>query len=121
MGLFDNALIVEDMEKKIQSDDKEQLKSAFLNLLEDQQASINKLTESERFNRLLFEQSPIGLAINRLDGVYIDVNTSFANLLGRTISEIIGLSIDDITPEKISPNRQRAVCIAKRERIIRAL
>jgi len=44
-------------------------------------------TESEHYNRMLFEKSIISLALTSMDGNMIDVNQAFANLIGRTIEE----------------------------------
>ncbi|MBA4319048.1 MAG: hypothetical protein C0412_11675, partial [Flavobacterium sp.] len=75
-------------------------KSTLLNLLEDQQSTIAKLKESEKFSRILFEKSPIGFVICRTDGKYIDVNSAYASILGRSIEEILNISFFDVTPEK---------------------
>jgi len=57
-------------------------------------------TESEHYNRMLFEKSIISLALTSMDGNMIDVNQAFANLIGRTIEETLQLSYWDITPQK---------------------
>ncbi len=62
--------------------------------------SYTALCESEIYNRTLIAESPIGLALTQIDGVLIDVNLAFANTLGRTIQESIGLSLDELTPDK---------------------
>jgi len=62
--------------------------------------SYTALCESEIYNRTLIAESPIGLALSQIDGVLIDVNLAFANILGRTIQEAIGLNLDTLTPEK---------------------
>ena len=64
------------------------------------------LKESEEYNRNLFEQSPIGLALCRMDGRLVDINTAFANIIGRTVEETMQLSYWDITPEKYAPQEQ---------------
>ncbi|ACH39544.1 MAG: hypothetical protein ACD_55C00136G0003 [uncultured bacterium] len=58
------------------------------------------LKEIENYNRTLFELSPIGLALCSMDGVLVDVNTAYADILGRTVAETLGLSYWEITPEK---------------------
>ncbi|MEZ5671865.1 MAG: PAS domain S-box protein [Thiotrichaceae bacterium] len=62
--------------------------------------SYTALCESEIYNRTLIAESPIGLALAQIDGVLIDINLAFANILGRTIQESIGLNFDELTPEK---------------------
>ncbi len=57
------------------------------------------LKQSESYNRMLFENAPIGLALSRLDGTLTDVNQAYADILGRSIEETKGLSYWQITPE----------------------
>ncbi len=68
--------------------------------LEERRRAERELTTSQQYNRMLFESSPIGLALCTLRGEIIDVNMSLAELLGRTAQELIGLHIDDLTPEE---------------------
>lgn len=95
------------MGKNIHKADSERAKAALLNLLEDQQDTIAKLKESEKFNKLLIEKSPIGLAICSMDGKYTDANPAFAFSLGRSVNEILNLSIADVTPEKYNESDLR--------------
>ncbi|OFX63085.1 MAG: hypothetical protein A2066_03510 [Bacteroidetes bacterium GWB2_41_8] len=64
--------------------------------VEDREA----LRESEKYNRMLFEQSAIGLALNSFDGKMIDINTTFSAIIGRTVNETKALTYWDITPSK---------------------
>ncbi|MBI5632777.1 MAG: PAS domain S-box protein [Nitrospirae bacterium] len=64
--------------------------------------SDKNLLESEQYNRTLFESSPIGLALCRMDGSLIDVNAAFAGILGRTVEETLKLTYWEITPEKFA-------------------
>lgn len=52
------------------------------------------------FGDLLFEKAVIGLALCQMDGDLVDVNTAYAELLGRTIEETLSLSYWQITPKK---------------------
>ena len=77
-------------------------------------ARTEALSESEQFNRQLFELSPIGLALCRMDGSMVDVNPAFANILGRTQAEIFRLSYWEITPEKYADQERRQLeCLEK--------
>jgi len=58
------------------------------------------LRESESYNRNLFDQSPIGLALCRMDGALVDVNPAYAKIIGRTVEECLKLTYWDITPQK---------------------
>ena len=59
-----------------------------------------KLRESENYNRMLFNTSPIGLALTGIDGSLVDINPAYAKIIGRTIEETLKLAYWDITPEK---------------------
>lgn len=58
------------------------------------------LRKSEEYNRLLFNSSPIGLSLCKMDGSLVDINPAYAKILGRTIEETLKLSYWEITPEK---------------------
>jgi PAS domain S-box-containing protein len=66
-----------------------------------------KLIESEAYNRTLFDQSPIGLALTNMDGKLLDVNHAFAEIIGRTIEETLRLSYWDITPKEYAAQEQK--------------
>ncbi|MDH5592494.1 MAG: PAS domain S-box protein, partial [Gammaproteobacteria bacterium] len=65
-----------------------------------------KLHESEQYNRTLFESSSIGLAVCRMDGTLIDLNQSYADIIGRSIEETKQLSYWQITPEEYMEQEQ---------------
>ena len=54
--------------------------------------------EHDHFHRTLFEKSPMGLALCRIDGQLVDVNPAFARIIGRGVAETLGLAPDEITP-----------------------
>lgn len=58
------------------------------------------LQESKQYSQLLFNSSPIGLALASMDGKLIEVNPAFAKIVGRTISETLQLTYWDLTPNK---------------------
>ena len=64
------------------------------------------LQESERYNRMLFDSSPIGLALCRMDGSLIDVNEAYAKIIGRTVAETLKFSYWDMTPKKYAEQEQ---------------
>jgi PAS domain S-box-containing protein len=61
-----------------------------------------KFQNSEEYNRLLFDTSPTGLALSKMDGTLVDINPAYAKIIGKTIDETLKLSYWDITPEKYS-------------------
>ncbi len=65
------------------------------------------LAESEKYNRMLFEQSAIGLALTSFDGRLVDINTTFSTIIGRTVEEAKALTYWDFTPEKYQNQEQQ--------------
>jgi len=63
------------------------------------QQVLSELIESEKYNRMLFDQSVVGLALCRMDGHMADINPAYARIIGRTIEETLALTYWDITPE----------------------
>ena len=59
-----------------------------------------KFENSEDNNRLLFNMSPIGLALSNMNGSFLDVNPAFAKIIGKPIDEILKLTYRDITFDK---------------------
>jgi len=57
-----------------------------------------QLQDSENYNRTLFELSPIGLALCRMDGSLVDVNPAYAAIIGRSVQETLDLTYWQITP-----------------------
>jgi nitrogen fixation negative regulator NifL len=64
------------------------------------------LQKSQRYNRRLFELSPLGLALCRMDGTLVDINEAYARILGRTMAETLSLSYWDITPKQYAAQEQ---------------
>ncbi len=50
------------------------------------------LQESMDYNRLLFDQSPIGLALCRMNGELVDVNPAFSRIVGCTVKKALTLN-----------------------------
>ena len=63
------------------------------------EASQQKLVEEYDYNRMLFETSPIGLALTDMQGNLIDSNPAYHNIIGYTRDEIENLTYWDITPK----------------------
>lgn len=73
-----------------------------------QQLSVqeNLLRSSERYNRILFEQSPVGHALTTMEGKIIDANEAYAKITGRSIQEVLSLTYWDLTPGKYTSLEQ---------------
>lgn len=61
----------------------------------------------EDFNRNLFESLPIGLALTRMDGSIVEVNSAFSQIIGHTSEDIYKLSYWDITPADYREQEQK--------------
>ncbi|MEP7106859.1 MAG: PAS domain S-box protein [Ferruginibacter sp.] len=59
-----------------------------------------KLIQNEKYNRNLFNQSPVGLALARVDGKLEDINETYAKIIGYTIEDCKMLNYNEVTPEK---------------------
>ncbi|QJE98807.1 PAS domain S-box protein [Luteolibacter luteus] len=58
------------------------------------------LRESEEKFKALFEFSPLGMARVSWDGQFLQVNESFARMIGRTVEDVHSLTYWDVTPRK---------------------
>lgn len=58
------------------------------------------LRESEEKFKALFEFSPLGMARVSWDGHFLQVNESFARMIGRTVEDVHSLTYWDVTPRK---------------------
>jgi len=76
----------------------------------DAQAGVDAETgariEAEQRFDMLFESSAIGLALCRMDGTLIEVNHTYADILGRSVDETLKLSYWDITPRDYADMEQ---------------
>lgn len=77
------------------------------------QAEIKERRRSEEYNRSLFESSPIGLVLCRMDGSLVDVNKAYAMIIGRSVEETLKLSYWDITPEKYAEQEQQQLHLVR--------
>lgn len=76
------------------------------NLNKEIKATAKELADSEEYNRLLFNESTIGLALSTMDGKLVDVNPAYAKIIGRTVDETIKLTYWELTPEKYIPQQK---------------
>mgnify|MGYP002795026922 CR=1 FL=1 len=65
-----------------------------------------ELQKSDTYNRLLFELSPIGLALCRMDGTFVDVNFAYVTIIGRSVEETLQMGFREITPDKYKDQDQ---------------
>lgn len=96
---------VEIYSSKVEIDGKDYLHSIIHDVTEQVNAQ-GALKQSEAYNRMLFEQSQMGLALADMDGKLVDINSAFAAIIGRKIEETKQLTYWDITPEKYATPEQ---------------
>lgn len=82
----------------------EQLVSVYLRL-EEQESQI-KLKDSELKLSSFFNFAPIGIAINKMDGVFTKVNIEFSRITGYTAEELNKLSYWDLTPKEYAAREE---------------
>lgn len=83
-----------------------QIRVAGLRDITERKQAEAALRESDQYNRMLFEESTIGLALCRMNGDLVDVNPTYASILGRSVEETIKLRYWDITPDKYAAQEQ---------------
>ena len=90
------------LNSKLLTSDKE-LRATSLKLTERNKELIiakEKAEDGEKYIQILFDSSPIGLALTKLTGELVEVNFAYANIVGYSIQKTLTLSYWDITPEK---------------------
>ncbi|MCW8983229.1 MAG: PAS domain S-box protein, partial [Gammaproteobacteria bacterium] len=61
---------------------------------------ITQIGDDHFYLRTLFQNSPIGLALCRMDGTLVETNTAYSNITGYSLKEANDLSYWDITPDR---------------------
>jgi len=70
-----------------------------------------ELSQRKDYSQMLFQSSPIALALCDMNGVLIEVNPAYCSLIGYTVEEALELSYWDITP--IEYEKDEAVQLEK--------
>ena len=65
-----------------------------------------EIEKNRKYNRMLFNESQIGLILTDMKGKLIDVNPMFLELVGYTLDEIQGMSCSQLTPSKYKEEDQ---------------
>lgn len=74
-----------------------------LTLLESTQA---ELSTREDLLQKLFHMAPIGIALNNMEGAFIEANPELLRITGYTLEELNKLSYWDLTPQKYEPQEK---------------
>lgn len=72
------------------------------------------LRDSEQYHRRLFESSPIGLALSRLDGTLVDVNPAFGRIIGQSVAACLQMNSRAITPPEYAGQDQQQLELLRR-------
>lgn len=62
--------------------------------------------QNRQYVQMLFDLSPTGLALSRLNGELVSINQSYADIIGYSIDEVKQLTYWDITPSKYNDQEQ---------------
>ncbi len=62
-------------------------------------SNTKKLEDREKYARMLFETSPVGLALCDMDGSLVDVNPAYCKIIGYSKEETLKLTYWDVTPK----------------------
>jgi len=73
----------------------------------DKTINLAELKENERRFRTVFESAPIGIAIANSEGYFLQVNDSFARMLGYSSDELTQLTFLDITHPEDLPESEK--------------
>ena len=65
------------------------------------------LRSSEQKLRAMFVLSPLGLALNSMDGRFIEANPAFLNIVGYSLDRLVRLSFRDLTPARYAEDDAR--------------
>lgn len=68
--------------------------------------SNHALIQSETKFRSMFDGSPLGMALNRMDGSFIEANQSFLEIVGYSLNSLKKLSYWDLTPVRYAKQEQ---------------
>ncbi|MEN8177666.1 MAG: PAS domain S-box protein [Pseudomonadota bacterium] len=82
------------------------LSNAIVGMMREREILEESLKSSEAFVRMLFETSPVGLALTRMDGALVEINPAYATTIGRSVEETLCLAYWDITPEEYNEQEQ---------------
>jgi len=85
------------------------LQVAFLKDITESYKAEQERNQSEEKFRLAFKHSPDSVNINRIDGLYVDINDGFTQLTGYTRSDVIGKLSSEIGIWKIPADRERLI------------
>lgn len=73
----------------------------------DRMAAETTIRENDALFRGAFDEAPIGMALQDLDGRYTRVNSAFCRMTGYTEKQLLGMSIADIThPEDFQRDQE---------------
>ncbi len=82
---------------------------ALTTLLEEEKTLRRALTSSEEKFRRAFQTSPDSIALNRLDGTYVEINAGFCHILGYSPEEVIGKTSHELNIWKDTKDRDKLI------------
>ncbi len=83
-----------------------QLDDTMRQTLKERQQLESLLQDREAYLRLLMDNTPVGLALTRMDGSLVEVNQAYADIIGYPVDEVLGMTYWQITPREYEPQEQ---------------
>lgn len=83
--------------------------TAIYTLYRQRKQTEEALRDSNQYNRMLFDETTIGLALCQMNGQLVDINPAYASILGRTVEKTLKLSYWDITSEKYAKDERAQI------------
>ena len=70
-------------------------------------SALEALRESEQYRRILIDEATVGLGLFDQQGIFVELNTAFAHIIGYSIAELVNkLSYTEITPPHYATSDQ---------------
>jgi len=73
----------------------------------DLSTATEALRVSESYNRMLFENTRLGMSLRRIDGVLVDTNQAFADILGLSIEKTLRSTVAQVAPIEYAEQDQQ--------------
>ena len=70
--------------------------------VDEHRRALAQLADAEARFSSAFENSGMGMTITSLEGRYVRVNPAFARMVGRSVAELVGMHVQEVThPEDV--------------------
>ena len=78
-------------------------------------SALEALRDSEQYRRVLINEATVGLGIFAQNGIIVELNTAFANIIGYSIAEVVNkISYAEITPPNYTASDQEQALLLQK-------